>query len=82
MADFCRQCGNETVFLVSRPVGPFNYGLLGMVEAGHLFSCACAGCGPTVVDHRGWCLGRCSKDHGDLPVPFTEVTVADDYRLA
>ena len=81
MTEGCKQCSNESVFLdlLSSPVIST---LDDKVEPGHLFSCICGNCGPTVVDHLGWCLGECSEGHGDLPVPFTEVTVPNDYRLA
>ena len=79
MFDTCRECTFQSWIM---PGDPVDGGLRGHVEPGHLFPCVCAVCGCTVVDHEGRCLGVCEVEHGDLPVPFTEVTVPNDYRLA
>lgn len=86
MADFCMQCTVEDHLWDG--LDAFNYSECGdlakVVEPGQLYQCICEGCGPTVVDHEGRCLGKCLRAHGDLPVPTFDMltTLTDDYCLA
>lgn len=62
MADFCKQCsvemfGEDTRDLAGSP--PDAYKRLHTI---------CEGCGFTVVDYDGVCLGKCLRNHGTEPV--------------
>lgn len=66
MADFCKQCEQELF-----PGEPSSDDLSGLVtkaqhEAGLNPNVICESCGPTIVDHRGYCISKnCTKNHGD-----------------
>ena len=62
MADFCKQCSEE---LFDADTGDLARSDLS--ETGK-FYCICEGCGFTVVDRTGLCIGNCLHHHGNLAV--------------
>lgn len=67
MADFCRQCAEE-MWPPDADPSAFK-DLAGLVTEAEFndgmgASALCEGCGPTVVDHEGRCLGPCLRHHG------------------
>lgn len=69
MADFCAQCSKDMNYNAS----DINHGedLASLVSkaqsnAGLFASVICEGCGPIIVDHKGYCKSKnCTKLHGD-----------------
>lgn len=66
MASFCFQCSVDLYF------GPYS----DFVQTGPQFDplpegfgylALCEGCGTTVVDERGHCIGQCLSKHRDIP---------------
>lgn len=60
MADFCKQCAEE---ILGRDEGDLAHN----TEAIRYY-CICEGCGFTVVDKSGKCIGACLRKHGDVTV--------------
>lgn len=63
MADFCKQC---SLFLFDEDfhdLASLDY----EAEEVHFYA-ICEGCGFTVVNKQGECIGMCFKKHGTLPV--------------
>jgi hypothetical protein len=70
MADFCRQCTTEAGLPGTLPAGDFFPVKLTPEEAraGYGIPVICEGCGPTRVDHEGYCLSRdCLDPHRFYP---------------
>lgn len=62
MADFCKQCSID-IFME-------DYGdLRRIAEEGDKAYVICEGCGPTLVNHDGECIGDCDKKHGPEALP-------------
>ena len=61
MADFCKQCSEEMFDRDFKELAITNKN----VERIYTI---CEGCGCTVVDRDGVCIGTCLLKHGDIPV--------------
>ncbi|WP_373081964.1 hypothetical protein [Zhongshania sp.] len=66
MSDFCKQCSTE---IFGRDIGDLK-GLGGkrrlkqwQLDEGFGWKALCEGCGPTLVDDDGRCVGQCFKGH-------------------
>jgi hypothetical protein len=63
MSDYCKQCSEE---LFDQDFGDLALG--NALRGNGLLECQCEGCGMTVVDKHGVCIGRCLKDHGNMEI--------------
>lgn len=70
MADFCFQCSVDLCF---GPYSDFVQKDGHPPPEGFGYPALCEGCGPTVVDERGHCIGQCMFRHRDIPPERREV---------
>lgn len=66
MADFCKQCSEK---LFDRDYKE----LANLCKAGHMVGVLCEECGPTVVDEKGVCQGKCYHNHGTVVVHMEDL---------
>jgi hypothetical protein len=76
MSEFCRQCAVSHRFLP--PHDAVMRQDLGPLPEGHGFPTLCEGCGPTLTDYLGHCLGGCEGDYFNPTDKHT--TVKKIYR--
>lgn len=63
MAEFCEQCAQELGF----ECGDF----FDMCERGMKIAVLCEDCGPIYVDHNGFCVSDCGKNHFKAGMPWS-----------
>lgn len=62
MADFCKQCSIDLFGEDFRDLAGIGAARGEELEPGSGWIALCEGCGPTLVDDNGVCMGHCDKE--------------------